>query len=270
MDGTPAGSGTSQDGRGRDSPKLQWSFASSPLLHDGKVIVQCDVLSEQFVAILMRAMAASFGARRDRKSPTGARPRSREANGRTQIVLNGWKQIGGYDFVTGRSLWTLSGGGDIPVPAPLIVADWAYFTSAHGSHRPIRAVRLGAAQGNITPPDIADSNAAIAWCHPKLGSYMQTPIVIGPLAWSCDWQGILTCVDRTSGELRYSDGSCAGSAFTASAAGGRLYFLNEDGEVFIVAAQPGVFVVARNRMEGCASRRQLRSTARCSSAPPKS
>ncbi len=82
---------------------------------------------------------------------------------------------------------------------------------------------------------------------------MQTPIVIGPLLWSCDWQGILTCVDRTSGELRYSERLLrAGSAFTASgvAAGGRLYFLNEDGEAFVVAAQPAFSVVARNRMEG--------------------
>lgn len=256
-----------------DSPKLQWSFASSPLLHDGKVIVQCDVLSEQFVAILDARDGRELWRTPRQEVANWCTPAVAEANGRTQIVLNGWKQIGGYDFVTGRSLWTLSGGGDIPVPAPLIVADWAYFTSAHGSHRPIRAVRLGAAQGNITPPDIADSNAAIAWCHPKLGSYMQTPIVIGPLLWSCDWQGILTCVDRTSGELRYSDGSCArarrsrlrawppAAAFTSSMRTARR---------LSSPLNPRFPWSRATAWRGCASRRQLRSTARCSSAPPKS
>jgi outer membrane protein assembly factor BamB len=34
-----------------DSPGMQWGFASSPVLHEGKVIVQCDTLSEQFLAV---------------------------------------------------------------------------------------------------------------------------------------------------------------------------------------------------------------------------
>lgn len=236
-----------------NSPKLQWSFASSPILHDGKVIVQCDVLSEQFVAVIDARDGRELWRTPRQEIANWCTPAIAEVGGRTQIVLNGWKQLGGYDFTTGRQLWTLSGGGDIPVPAPLIVGDWAYFTSAHGSHRPIRAVRLAAAHGDITPPDIADTNAAIAWCNPKLGSYMQTPITIGPLLWSCDMQGILTCVDRTSGEIRYNERlTRAGSAFTASgvAAGGQIYFLNEDGEAFVVAAQPVFSIVARNRMDG--------------------
>ncbi|MBL9202119.1 MAG: PQQ-binding-like beta-propeller repeat protein [Opitutaceae bacterium] len=236
-----------------NEPKLQWSFASSPLLHDGKVVVQCDVLSEQFLVVFDARDGRELWRTARQEVANWCTPAIAEANGRTQIVLNGWKQIGGYDFATGRQLWTLSGGGDIPVPAPLVVGDWAFFTSAHGSHRPIRAVRLAAAQGDITPPDIADSSAAIAWCHPKLGSYMQTPIVIGPLLWSCDWQGILTCVDRATGEIRYSERLLrAGSAFTASgvAAAGHLYFLNEDGEAFVVPAEGTFSVAARNRMDG--------------------
>src|SRR6185369_6053509 len=39
------------DGGPYDAPDLQWGFASSPVLHDGKVVVQCDVLSEQFLAV---------------------------------------------------------------------------------------------------------------------------------------------------------------------------------------------------------------------------
>lgn len=236
-----------------NAPELQWSFASSPLLHEGKVVVQCDVLSGQFVAVFDTRDGRELWRTERQEVANWCTPAIAESGGSTQIVLNGWKQIGGYDFATGKQRWTLSGGGDIPVPAPLIAGDWAYFTSAHGSHRPIRAVRLAAAQGDITPPDIADTNAAIAWCHPKLGSYMQTPIVVGSLLWSCDWQGILTCVDRTTGEIRYTERlQRAGSAFTASgvAAGDHLYFFSEDGDAFVVAAQPGFAVVARNRMDG--------------------
>src|SRR6266567_1433527 len=34
-----------------DAPSLQWGFASSAVLHAGKVVVQCDTLSEQFLAL---------------------------------------------------------------------------------------------------------------------------------------------------------------------------------------------------------------------------
>src|SRR6185503_5502778 len=99
-----------------------------------------------------------------------------------QIVVNGWKQIGGYDLTSGKLLWELAGGGDIPVPAPLVAHGFAFFTSAHGKYRPLRAVRL-TAHGNITPSEMEATNNAIAWCHPRLGSYMQTPIVVGNNLW---------------------------------------------------------------------------------------
>jgi hypothetical protein len=35
-----------------DAPELEWGFASSPIIHSGRVIVQCDCLNANFVAIL--------------------------------------------------------------------------------------------------------------------------------------------------------------------------------------------------------------------------
>ncbi|MBI5770524.1 MAG: PQQ-binding-like beta-propeller repeat protein [Verrucomicrobia bacterium] len=236
-----------------DSPMLQWSFASSPVLHDGKVIVQCDVLSEQFLAVFDARDGRELWRTARQEVANWCTPALAEVGGRTQIVVNGWKQIGGYDLATGRQVWTISGGGDIPVPAPLIVGDWAFFTSAHGTARPLRAIRLAEAKGDITPPTIGDTNAAVAWCHPKLGSYMQTPIAVGDLLWSCDWQGILTCVDRATGKIHYSERlQKAGQAFTASgvAAGKHLYFVNEGGDVFVVPIGPQFSVVAKNSLDG--------------------
>src|SRR5208282_174364 len=85
--------------------------------------------------------------------PTWSTPLIASSPGRTQIVVNGWKQIGGYDFATGRELWSLAGGGDIPVASPILAGQFVILTSAHGAVHPIRAVRLNAA-GNITPSDI--------------------------------------------------------------------------------------------------------------------
>ncbi|MBI5690215.1 MAG: PQQ-binding-like beta-propeller repeat protein [Verrucomicrobia bacterium] len=232
-----------------NAPNLQWSFAGSPVLHEGRVLVQCDVLSGQFVA--------SFDARDGREVWRTAReevanwctPAVAQVAGRTQIVLNGWKQIGGYDFATGALVWSLSGGGDIPVPAPLVIDDWAYFTTAHGTYRPLRAVRLAVARGSITPPEIEATSEAIPWCHPKIGSYMQTPIVVGDLIWSCDWRGVLYCLERTTGKQLYDERlGRSGPAYTASgvAAGRHLYFASEPGQVYVVEAARQYVLAATN------------------------
>jgi outer membrane protein assembly factor BamB len=117
----------------------------------------------------------------------------------------------------------------------------------------LRAVRLPLANGDIAPPDLESTNAAVAWCHPRLGSYMQTPLVLGSNLWSCDWLGVLTCVEASTGALRYSERLGKGSqAFTASgvAAGGQLYFASEAGEVFVVPATSQFSVRATNRLDG--------------------
>ncbi len=236
-----------------DAPSMQWSFASSPLLHDGKVIVQCDVLSEQFVAVYDGKDGRELWRTTRKEVANWCTPAIASVGGQAQIVLNGWKQIGGYDFETGKPVWNLSGGGDIPVPAPLVADGLAIFTSAHGKFRPLRAVRLSAASGDITPPELESTNAAIAWCHPRLGSYMQTPISVGDKVWSCDWLGVLSCLDKTTGRIHYSERlGKGGQSFTASgvAAGKHLYFTTETGDVFVLAATDTFSAIATNKMGG--------------------
>ena len=37
------------------------------------------------------------------------------------------------------------------------------------------------------------TNSAVAWVHPRKGSYLVTPIVVGDLLWGCGSDGIVTC-----------------------------------------------------------------------------
>lgn len=233
-----------------DAPDLRWGFASSPVIHDGRVFVQCDVLSEQYLADFALADGREVWRTRRNEVANWCTPTVAPEQG--LIVLNGWKELGGYDLQTGARRWWLSGGGDIPVPAPLVSEGLAFFTSAHGKYRPLRAVRLEA-QGDITPPRVEDTNAAVVWSHPRLGSYLQTPIQVGTNLWSCDWQGVLTCVEARTGRLHYNERlGQGGQAFTASpvAARDRIYIVSEEGQVFVIAAKPEFQVVATNRLGG--------------------
>jgi len=172
--------------------------------------------------------------------------------GRTQIIVNGWKQIGGYDFTTGRALWSLREGGDMPVASPILAGDSVILTSGHGKYRPMRAVRLSAT-GDVTPPDLNTTNQSVVWCHPRKGNYLQTPIVVGDLLWGCSNDGIVTCFDVRSGKLNYEERiGGGGQGFTASpvAAKGKLYFTGEQGDVFVIAATEKFSVLATNKLGG--------------------
>jgi outer membrane protein assembly factor BamB len=62
--------------------------------------------------------------------------------------------------------------------------------------------------------------------------------------------GVLTAFDAATGERVYRNRVGTGSAFSASpiAADGRIYFANEDGELFVVRAGREYVQIARNAM----------------------
>jgi outer membrane protein assembly factor BamB len=228
-----------------------WGFASSPVLHEGKVIVQCDVMNEQFLAVFDAKDGHEIWRTTRKDAPSWCTPIVATSRNRTQIIVNGWKEIGGYDFATGRSLWHLKGGGDIPVSSPILSGDLVILTSGHGQFRPMRAVRLDAI-GDITPSEIGGTNQAIIWSYPRKGNYLETPITVGNFVWG-NLDGVLTCFDAKTGEIQYTERiGGGGQGFTASpvAANGKLYFTGEQGDVFVLPATKDFSVLATNKLGG--------------------
>src|SRR5437899_738264 len=125
-------------------PSAQWGFASSPVIQDGKIIVLCDVQTNSFIACFDLVNGTELWRTARSDVPTWGTPTIAVADTGKEILVNGWHHTGGYDFATGKELWKLNGGGDIPVPTPVVSGEFAYFTSGHGPGRPIRAIRLDA------------------------------------------------------------------------------------------------------------------------------
>ena len=73
--------------------------------------------------------------------PTWGTPTVHQVNGKTQLIVNGWRHIGAYDFKTGKEIWKLTGGGDIPVPTPVVHDGLIFITNAHGPKAPVYAIR---------------------------------------------------------------------------------------------------------------------------------
>jgi outer membrane protein assembly factor BamB len=214
-------------------PDAQWGFASSPVLHDGVVIIQADVQKNSFVGAFDADSGKELWRTPRNDVPTFGTPAVVPyANGGLQVVVNGWHHIAGYEFKTGKELWMLKGGGDIPVPTPVFADGLVVITNAHGQARPIYAIRTDASG------DITGNKDAIAWTIDKAGNYMQTPLLDKGLGYFCADNGILTVYQLKTGEKLYQQRLGGGtSGFTSSAvsATDRVYFTNEDGHTYVLA-----------------------------------
>ena len=231
-------------------PSAQWGFASSPIIHDGKVYVLCDVQTNSFLAAFKLDDGTELWRTARKDVPTWGTPTVVSTSGRKQIVVNGWHYTGGYDLATGTNLWRLDGGGDIPVPTPVFAHGLIYFTSGHGRFMPMRAIRADAA-GDITPKDPGQTNNAIVWTQARKGNYMQTPIVVGDLLFGCLDNGAVTCFEAKTGAIKYSQRLAAGShGFSASPVsdGRQVYFTSEEGQVFVLPAEATFSVTATNSL----------------------
>ena len=230
-------------------PEAQWGFASSPVIHGDVVIVQCDVRENSFIAAFRIEDGEEVWRTPREDVPTWSTPTVHEEKGRRQVIVNGYKHIGGYDLETGDELWKMTGGGDIPVPTPVVSDGLIFITNAHGSAAPIYAIKTDAI-GDISLPEGESTNRYIAWSRRNRGNYMQTVLVYREYLITCHDGGVMTVYQAKTGEIVERKRLGKGGGFSASpvAADGKLYFTSEDGDIYVLKAAPGFEVLATNPM----------------------
>jgi len=234
----------------RDAPKLQWSSASSPVIFQNMVIVQCDARNQAFVAAIKLSDGKELWRAARHDAPTWSTPTVHVSEARSQVIVNGYNNITGYDVTTGKQLWVLGGGGDVPVPTPVTANGLIYITSAHGGRAPIYAIKANAS-GDISLSGNATSNESIAWSYARRGNYMQTPLVYRGLLYCCRDNGAMSCLDASTGRIFYRKRLGTGSTgYTASpvAADGKVYFTSEEGDIHTLQAGPEHRLLATNSM----------------------
>ncbi|PKP34155.1 MAG: pyrrolo-quinoline quinone [Bacteroidetes bacterium HGW-Bacteroidetes-17] len=228
-------------------PDVEWGFASSPIIYDGKVIVQCDFLGESFLTSFEVATGKEVWRTMRDEISTWSSPTIIDVDGKAQIIVNGYKHIGAYDFETGKEIWWMQGGGDAPVPTPVFSHNLIFINSAHGKMSPIYAIKPDAI-GDITLGEEETSNKYIIWSIKRGGAYMTSPLVYGDYLYNLVNNGLLSCFNARTGELMYKEPLKPGGGISASgiASDGKLFFTSELGDVFVVEAGPVYKLIAKN------------------------
>jgi len=216
----------------------QWGFGSSPVIYKDRVIVQCDCQSQQFIAAFSLATGEELWRTLREDYPTWGPPTLVQTRDRAHVIANGYKEIAAYDADTGARIWWMRGGGDIPVPAPMLSRGLIYITNSHGGQSPIYAVRPDAT-GDITLTGTDNSSDYIAWSIRKGGAYIITPVIVGNYIHVPRFNGVMSCYHRRTGKRQYQERmSTTPGGFWASpvAADGKIYVPAESGDVHVFKA----------------------------------
>ena len=234
---------------------LNWGYASSPLLHEGDLIVP--------VLHGMKTDDPSYVLRIDGKTgktewrverPTKAitespdayiTPTAAKVGAGFEIVINGGDDVTGHDPATGKELWRANGLNPENNPFYRIVAS----PIAHGDiviapsrERPMLALRAGG-RGNIT-------TSHKLWEFNN-GPDVPTPVTDGSYVYVVNDRGIAYCLELKTGKTVYGPERLASGTYSASPvlADGKIYVTSEDGVTSVYSAGPKFQRLAENTLD---------------------
>jgi len=222
---------------------LDFGTAASPIVHDGRVYILDDNEAMSYIAALDAKTGAVIW-----KTPRKLQGRLQSGWSspyvwvtpqRTEIVAIGTGVTISYD-TDGKELWRLKGATQAN-PTP-IEGDGMLFigTGSQGeSGRPLFAVKPGAS-GDISLTEGQTSNEFVAWYQPRAGAYTSSPLVFDGRVYVVNDNGVLQVYEvKTGREIYKVRVGGVGNTFSASpwTYGGRIFFLSEEGDTFVV--KPG-------------------------------
>jgi outer membrane protein assembly factor BamB len=233
-----------------DIPTYEWGSASSPIIWNGLVILQCDTQGDSFMLALDASTGKTVWKTERDEIPSWGTPTVAITSSGPELVANASNYIRGYDPRTGKELWRLGGSSKITAPTPIFADDMFVVVSGRAPERPIFVVRAGA-RGDLTLPEGKTNSEMVAWSRTGRGSYMPTPLIFDGILYVLANNGLLDAYDLRSGAEIYRQRlPLIGSGFSASpiASDGKLYISNEDGEILVIAAGRSFTHVATNSM----------------------
>jgi outer membrane protein assembly factor BamB len=223
---------------------------SSPVLHDGLLIIPCDGTDKQFV-IALKAQNGEEVWRTDRPpmSPgegdlhkAFSTPLVVEYQGVTQVIIPGAQWFVAYEPRSGHELWRFQHGeGFSNVPRPVIANGVAYLCT--GFMKPdLCAIRLDG-KGDIT-------QTHLNWRHTRQVPTMSSPIIVGGEIYFVADQGVLTCLDMQTGDQVWQKRLPGNYSASPLYVDGKLYFCSREGAVTVLRPGREYDEVAVNELSG--------------------
>jgi outer membrane protein assembly factor BamB len=205
------------------------------VLHKNRVFLYQDHDGTPTLRSFVAAFDAATGKtlwKKDRIESVGwGTPIVIRAGDRDELIVSSQRRVYAYDPDTGHELWTVRGNTFEVIPTPVVGQGLVFCAS--GRAGPTFAIRPGGT-GDVTA-------SHVAWSSPKGSPFVPSPILHGDLLYLVnDMQSILTAYEARTGAVVYQDrlGQAVREGFSSSpiAVGDKLFFTNDEGQTFVVAA----------------------------------
>lgn len=223
---------------------------SSPVLWNQYLILVRDGRDAQYLVALDKTTGKTAW-RTDRPPVNTSSPNLKksfstpilvEHAGRTQLIAPGPHWTVAYNPATGAEHWRVRHGEGFSIGTCPVFGHGLVFFGTGCFKAQLWAVRVDG-EGELTP-------AQTAWKTLRQVPVMSSPVLVGDeLYWGSD-DGMISCADARSGEIRWQERT--GGSFLASpvAAAGRVYFFGHSGVTTVIQAGTAFVKLAENPLPG--------------------
>jgi len=218
----------------------------SPVLFEDLLIVNCDGGDVQFVAAL-DTKSGDVRWKTKRPPNTGKKfafstPLIVDVNGAAQLISPGAGGVVSYQPRTGKQIWQFAYPGGYSVTPRPVHANGVVYVSSSFDRPALFAIRTSG-KGDVT-------QSHQVWKATKGAPHSPSPLLAGDNLYMVSDRGILTCADAKTGDVKYTERLTGNFSASPVYAAGRLYCLNETGEMSVVAAGDKFEVLATNTLPG--------------------
>jgi outer membrane protein assembly factor BamB len=219
-------------------------FCSSPVLYKDTVIHNGDQDADAYlVAFDKESGKERWRTDRPNKTRSYCTPIFFEHHGKPQMVLSGSKSVCSYEPDTGKPIWWMAGPTEQFV-ATLVYTDNILFVTGGFPDFHLLGVDPGGT-GDVL-------KTHILWRDRKGAAYVPSPIAANHHFFIASDNGIGSCFEAKTGALKWKHRMGRRHSASAVAAGDNLYFLDDDGQTFVVKASPAYEPVAENALNEAA------------------
>jgi len=216
----------------------QWGHGSSPTRYRDTIILLCDHRTASYLVALDAATGrerwkVARGSGRVSHSTPVVIPGPRG----DELLVNSSARVDAYDPATGAPLWFTGTERQTPIPSA-VYRDGRIFLSRGYRNSDVLAIRPGG-RGDVTATHVE-------WTAPNGASYVPSIVHYDGLLYMTNEVGIVTSLDAATGAKVWQH-RLGGVFFASPVAGdGKVYFVSETGETFVLKAGRTAQVLATN------------------------
>jgi outer membrane protein assembly factor BamB len=215
-------------------------FCTCPVLYKDLLILNGDQDAEAWIVALDKNTGAEkWRIDRPNRTRSYCTPIIVDAAGKKQMVLSGSKCIASYDPDTGKQIWIIDGPTEQFVASLVLLDDILFMTAGFPTYH-LMGIRPDG-MGNVT-------NTHVLWHDTRSADYVPSPIAHDKYFYWVNDNGVAGCVLARTGERMWTERMGKHHSASPVEAEGRLYFLADDGVMYVLKSGPKFEVIQRNKL----------------------